>query len=119
MLTQEERALIETHPTRGKEILECMRSVPSEVIQVAYEHHEDVLGQGYPRRLDRNRIHPMTLIVAVADAFCNYTIRNPQMLHPVDALEALRMIRTHKAASLDAQALEALAKVVQAHRVAS
>lgn len=115
-LTQEERAMIETHTTRGKEILESLRTAPSEVIQVAYEHHEDVLGQGYPRRISHNRIHPMTLLVSVANVFCNYTIRNPQMPQPVEAQEALLMMKKFKESSLDPQCFEALTKVVQTQK---
>lgn len=119
LLSQQERQEIETHATRGKEILESLRGVPSEVIQAAYEHHEDVLGQGYPQRLNNNRIHPISLIVSVADTFCNYTIRNPQRPEPLTAAEAISAMTMYKATSLDAQSFEALKKIVRSQRAAS
>lgn len=117
ILTQTERSLLETHTTRGREILESLRTAPTEVIQVAYEHHEDILGQGYPQRLPRNKIHPLSLIVAVADVFCSYTIKSPQNPHPVNAPEALMMMRKFKTQSLDPHCFEALCKLVSHSKV--
>ena len=119
LLTQEERTLIETHPTRGKEILESLKTAPSEVIQVAYEHHEDTLGQGYPRRLDHKRIHPITHIVAVANTFCNYTIKSPNTPNPLNATEAFLMMKKFKEPSLDAQSFEALSRVIKTQKKAT
>ncbi|WP_295905661.1 HD domain-containing phosphohydrolase [uncultured Bdellovibrio sp.] len=119
LLTQEERSLIETHPTRGKEILESLKNVPSEVIQVAYEHHEDVLGQGYPRGIDHKRIHPMTHIVAVANAFCNYTLPSPSNPRPLNAQEGFMAMKKYKENSLDSQCLSALSKVLKQQKAAS
>lgn len=111
-LTQQERALLETHTTRGFEILQSLKTAPTEVIQVAYEHHEDILGQGFPQGLQKIKIHPFSLIVAVANAFCEYTIRSPHNTQPKDAPAALQAMRTFKMAGLDPQAFGALTKVV-------
>lgn len=111
-LTQHERALLETHTTRGMEILQSLKTAPTEVIQVAYEHHEDILGQGFPQGLTKNKIHPFTLVVSVANAFCEYTIRGPQNSAPRTAAAAIQAMQTFKQASLDAQAFAALRRVV-------
>lgn len=110
-LTQQERALLESHTTRGMEILQALKTAPSEVIRVSYEHHEDVLGQGFPQGLNKLKIHPFSLIVAVANAFCEYTIRSPQNTAPRDAPSAIQAMQTYKLASLDPQAFNALIKV--------
>lgn len=112
-LTQQERALLETHTTRGLEILQSLKTAPTEVIQVAYEHHEDILGQGFPQGLQKNKIHPFSLIVAVANIFCEYTIRGPQNPAPRTAPSAIQAMKTFKLASLDPQAFEALVKVAR------
>lgn len=110
-LTQQERALFESHTTRGMEILQTLKTAPSEVIRVAYEHHEDVLGQGYPQGLNKLKIHPFSLIVAVADSFCDYTIRSPHNPAPRTAQAAIQAMQNYKLASLDHQAFEALLKI--------
>lgn len=110
-LTQQERALLETHTTRGFEILQSLKTAPTEVILVAYEHHEDILGQGFPQGLQKLKIHPFSLIVSVANVFCEYTIRGPQNAVPRTASAAIQAMKTFKLASLDPQVFEALMKV--------
>src|SRR5690606_5884100 len=41
--TAAERKEYETHPTRGAELLSQVGNIPLDVIQVASQHHEDVL----------------------------------------------------------------------------
>ena len=113
-LTQQERTLLETHTTRGMEILQSIKNAPTEVIQVAYQHHEDVLGQGFPQALTRMKIHPFSLIVSVANIFCEYTIKGPQNLVPLTGPAAIQAMRTFKSASIDMKVFEALEKVVAA-----
>lgn len=110
-LTQQERALLESHTTRGMEILQSLKTAPSEVIQVAYEHHEDILGQGFPQGLNKTKLHPFSLIVSVANIFCEYTIRSPQASAARTAPAAIQAMQTYKLASLDPQAFEALIRV--------
>lgn len=112
LLTQQERALLETHTTRGMEILQSLKTATTEVIQVAYEHHEDVLGQGFPQGLTKVKMHPFSLVVSVANIFCEYTIRGPQNPAPRTAPAAIQAMKTFKMASLDPAAFEALTKVV-------
>ncbi len=112
-LTQQERALFESHTTRGMEILQSLKTAPTEVIQVAYEHHEDILGQGFPQGISKTKTHPFSLIVSVANTFCEYTIRSPQVPAPRTAAAAIQAMQTFKLASLDHQAFEALLKVVK------
>jgi putative nucleotidyltransferase with HDIG domain len=111
-LTQKERSLLESHSTRGKEILQSLKTAPTEVIQVAYEHHEDVLGQGFPQGINKHKIHPFSLIVSVADVFCDYTIRSPQNPVAQSATAAIQAMKTFKSASVDTHAFEALCRVV-------
>jgi putative nucleotidyltransferase with HDIG domain len=118
LLSIEERKLIESHASRSKEILESLNTAPTEVIQAAYEHHEDILGQGYPRGINKVKIHPMALIIAVANTFCNYTISNPQHKEPLKALDALEMMLQLKSASLDPNCFAALARTLSVKKSA-
>lgn len=107
-LTKEERLLIESHPARGKEILESIKGIPSDVIQITYEHHEDLMGTGYPRRIDKKRIHPLTRIIATADAFCCLTLKNPDNESPLAGKDALEKLFETKQGLLDPASLTAL-----------
>lgn len=111
-LTFEEKALLETHPERGKKILEGIKTIPSEVAMIAYEHHENAIGKGYPRRIKKNRISPMARIVNVADEFCYYAIKNPDF--PVgDAKKALHMLDRYKHQLVDHDSLMALRLIIK------
>jgi putative nucleotidyltransferase with HDIG domain len=110
-LTLKERALYETHSTRGFEILQANRKMPSDVIQAVYEHHEEQFGQGFPRRLYHQRVHPFAKVLAVADAFCNFAIKNPQS-PGCDAYEALHRTEQIFSERLDPASLVALKKVI-------
>jgi len=69
--TPEERAEMNTHPTKTKEILEkfgfpkAMREIPD----IALYHHEKVNGTGYPHGLKGDKMPLESRIMAVADVF--------------------------------------------------
>jgi putative nucleotidyltransferase with HDIG domain len=113
LLSTEERALLESHVTRGKDILENLQVIPQDVIQVAYEHHENCLAQGFPRRLARERIHPYARLIFLSDLFCNYTIRSPSR-EPISPAAAIKKIEDFHTEEVDLdlfQALKSLQKV--------
>ncbi len=111
-LTFAEKALLETHPERGKRILEAIKTIPSEVADIAFEHHENVAGQGYPRMLPRTRINPLAKVIHAADEFCSLAIQNPN--HPgTDAASALNLLDQYKHDLIDPEALRALRNLVK------
>lgn len=67
--TAEELVHYESHTLRGVEILRGIREIPSDVLAIVLEHHENALGLGYPRRIRDIKINPLARIVAVADCF--------------------------------------------------
>ena len=75
-----ERQIIETHTTRSKEILGTIKTIPSDVIRMVYEHHEDNIGQGFPQRLKKTEVHPLSKILATANIFAGYCIKGPNCL---------------------------------------
>jgi putative nucleotidyltransferase with HDIG domain len=67
-LTAEERAMIESHVTRGVELLETMSSVSAAVIKNVLHHHERWDGRGYPMKLAGQDIPLGARIINVCDA---------------------------------------------------
>lgn len=112
-ITHQERTLIESHASRGRDILELNKSIPSEVVLIAYEHHEDNIGQGYPQRISKERIHPLSRIVALAVAVVDYVIPLSEELAPKSIKEAIDTIDRFKRTSFDPEAIQALKKVVK------
>lgn len=67
-LTDRERAIIESHVTRGEQLLRDLSSVPEAVVRAVRHHHERVDGRGYPDGLKGDEIPVGARIIAVCDA---------------------------------------------------
>lgn len=69
-LTPEEWLEVKRHPELGFEMMrKSSRTIPMPVAHVAFQHHENVDGSGYPRKLKRDEIHEYARIVAVANVY--------------------------------------------------
>lgn len=114
-LSPEERALMQTHATRGKEILtsviEHLRlgafPAATVMLNIAALHHEKVDGTGYPQGLRADGIPLEARIVAVADIYDALTsARHYKPAWPAgQAADTLRQMSGH---SLDPDCVEAL-----------
>ncbi len=67
-LTEEERKVIESHVTKGVELLEQLSSFSKDVIAGVQCHHERVDGKGYPLGLKGRQIPVGGRIIKVCDA---------------------------------------------------
>lgn len=77
LLTTQERTLIESHVSRGKEILMTMQNISEEIVQIVFEHHEDCAGQGYPLGKAKKDLHPLSKILQVANLFVELAMKGP------------------------------------------
>lgn len=102
----------ETHPYRGMLILSSLKNVPEDVIAIAYQHHENSMGQGFPRRLWDMRIHPLARVVAVANVFCNLTLKTSLNLIPMSAAKAIEYIDQTMGQPFNKEVFKALEKLV-------
>lgn len=66
--TDEEFAIMKTHTTHGKKILNGKGFDPR-ILYAALQHHERCDGTGYPRGLEEDEIDDFACIVAIADVF--------------------------------------------------
>lgn len=90
--TPEDLEYYQRHSFRGIEILRTVENVPQEVMAIVYEHHENSIGQGYPRGLRDVRLHPFSKVVSLADTFCELTFKDAQKPTPRDPEEAVQFI---------------------------
>ncbi len=67
-LTDEEFALMKTHPAVGGKILEDIKAMPSLAVGARW-HHERFSGGGYPDGISKEEIPEAARIIAVADAY--------------------------------------------------
>lgn len=105
-LTDEEFAIMKTHPQRGYKI---MSQIPAmkEFLPGMYMHHEMVNGQGYPQGLTGEQIPLQAKIVSVADTFDAMTIDRPYS-KGMSLQDSLDRIRSFVGTRYDGKVVEAL-----------
>lgn len=110
-LTLEEVKILESHPSRGMEILSALPSISSDLMEIVLQHHERAGGTGYPGHLSGPKTHPLARVVAVADEFCKMVIDGPDQ-SKVSPVEAIRRLDALYSKSLDGNALAALRNLI-------
>jgi putative nucleotidyltransferase with HDIG domain len=68
-LDEGERALIETHPLAGYEVLSGLPGISSEILDAVRHHHEYLDGSGYPDGLCADSICDIVRILTISDIF--------------------------------------------------
>jgi len=114
LITKDERQLIESHVVRGYEILSTLKTVPSEVSRIVYEHHEDQQGLGYPLRKTKKDQHPLSKIIQCSSIFLE-TINISKMEGTPIVVSGIldHMLKIYEG-RIDLQCIQALKKVFNA-----
>lgn len=76
-LTDEEFAIIRTHPQQGHALLRAGESVHDVVLDVCLHHHEKMDGSGYPDKLSGDQISLFARMGAVCDVYDAITSNRP------------------------------------------
>jgi HD-GYP domain-containing protein (c-di-GMP phosphodiesterase class II) len=76
-LDAEEIAIVQSHTLEGRNILMSGRNIFSGTVDVAYGHHENLDGTGYPRQLEGFQLNVNCKIVAVVDKYDAITSVRP------------------------------------------
>jgi HD-GYP domain-containing protein (c-di-GMP phosphodiesterase class II) len=103
-LTDEEYQIVKSHPVHGLELLLNGRCEVSEdidlkiIARVVHEHHENVDGNGYPKKLKNQDIHLLAKVCSIADFFDAITTKRAysQVLSIQDAMNTMRKFKGTK-----------------------
>lgn len=112
-MTADERKTLESHTQRGGDILMSLKTIPSDVQQVAYQHHENESGTGYPRGLRRPQIHPLVRFVQAADVFGELVLKQPDGTAGLSPKQALVQVALGQSGNLDRDCIAALTGIFQ------
>ena len=113
-LTDEEYALIQSHPVLGYEILSNMKRFP-ELAQAARWHHENYDGTGYPDRISGADIPFEVRIIAVADSYDAMTSnRSYRKYLPQDVVRA--EIDKHSGTQFDPRVARAMLEIIDSDK---
>jgi putative nucleotidyltransferase with HDIG domain len=116
-LTREERAVMNSHPALGAEIIGPVTHLSSE-LPIIRHHHEWFNGSGYPDRLVGEEIPLLARILHVADAFEAMTAARPYRMTPLTAEQALAELRKFGGIQFDPDVVDAFVKTKWAHGLA-
>jgi putative nucleotidyltransferase with HDIG domain len=110
-LTEEDWALIHSHPKRGADIVGRVRGY-ADVAEIVLCHHERMDGRGYPRHLSGEDIPVLARILSVADCFDVMTARDSYRT-PMAIPDAIGELRRVAGSQLDARFVEVFAGVIE------
>jgi putative nucleotidyltransferase with HDIG domain len=110
-LTEEDWALIYSHPQRGADIVGRVRGY-QDVAEIVLCHHERIDGRGYPRNLGANDIPVLSRVLAVADCFDVMTARDSYRA-PMSVPAAIAELRRVAGTQLDARFVEIFVGVIE------
>jgi putative nucleotidyltransferase with HDIG domain len=96
-LTDEEFAIMRTHPAKGFAMLREGGAVSKGVLDVCLNHHEKVDGSGYPRKLQGDQISLIAKMGAVCDVYDAITSERPykSAWDPGEALRKMAQWKGH------------------------
>ncbi|NOR52451.1 MAG: DUF3391 domain-containing protein [Gammaproteobacteria bacterium] len=115
--TPEEIALVRKHTTFGAEILRNTKGIARSAVDVAYSHHEQVDGNGYPRKLTVGEISIFVKIVSIVDTYDMLTRGNGD--DSISATEALRYLYLYRDKIFDGKLTEVFIKCLGIYPVGS
>jgi len=104
-----ERAMVQTHPTIGWEMLKEIPGM-SAVAEIVYSHHERPDGAGYPRKLAPESIPVGARIIMVCAAYDAMTEERPYR-HGLPPVAACDELRRHSGTQFFADAVDAFVKL--------
>ncbi len=110
-LTDEERAVIETHPEKGYDMCRNLGFMKEE-LEVIRHHHERWDGKGYPARLKGESIPLLARIAAVADVYDALTSKRAYR-QAWSHEEAVAFLNGQKGSHFDAACVEAWVRVCE------
>ena len=116
-LTDDERAVINTHTLEGERMLVNVGGVLAEVGRIVRSCHERYDGLGYPDGIAGLEIPVEARIVSCCDAFNAMTTDRPYRA-AMPLSEALGELRAHRGTQFDPQVVDALIEIHEAETAA-
>lgn len=99
-LDESEFQIMRQHAQQGRDILLAHRNVYNGAIDVAYSHHENLDGSGYPRKIKSGNITDFTRIVTLCDVYDAIT-SDRSYKKGASSLNALRIIHDEAGKKFD------------------
>jgi putative nucleotidyltransferase with HDIG domain len=116
-LNKEERAMMNSHPVLGAQIIQGVSRLAPE-LPIIRHHHEWYNGSGYPDRLIGDEIPLLARILHVADSFEAMTAARPYRMTPLTPEQAIAELRKFAGIQFDPKVVDAFVQTIWAEGVA-
>ncbi|MBF0567273.1 MAG: HD domain-containing protein, partial [Nitrospirae bacterium] len=94
-LTDFEVGLLRGHVYEGLDIVKLYKGITPETLLPLLEHHENLMGTGYPVGLKGDKLHLSGRIISVTNTYDQLTTSRPGF-NAISPFEALTYLRDHK-----------------------
>jgi putative nucleotidyltransferase with HDIG domain len=111
-LTDEEYAIIKSHPETGAAILKYIKSF-KDLVPAVYHHHERFDGEGYPDGVKGTAIPMHARIIAIADTFDAMTSSRPYRKKALSFRTALSELERNKGVQFDPDIADIFIDILQ------
>ena len=108
-LTEDEFTVMKNHPSLGIDILKEMGEENEITFAIIEQHHEKLSGQGYPKGLKGDEIHPFAQIVALCDIFNALTTKRSYK-KAMSSFDAFKIMHQHMKHELNLKLLSKFIK---------
>jgi HD-GYP domain-containing protein (c-di-GMP phosphodiesterase class II) len=98
---------IKKHTIHGYNMLKKIPSIKEGVLLGVLQHHEREDGSGYPLKVNGNKLHPFSKILAVADVYLAMTAERPYRIKQ-SPFKVLEMMMKDQFGKFDHQVIRAL-----------
>lgn len=112
-LDDAQRQLFRRHPHEGAQMLRDCAQVPSEVVAMVYEHHENIAGTGYPRALAGEKLQLRSVCLALAERFGELTIGDIMHKDGLSLHAAVNLIATAEGQPYPLSMIQALGRLIK------
>ncbi|MBF0567312.1 MAG: DUF3391 domain-containing protein [Nitrospirae bacterium] len=91
-LTEFEAELLRGHIFEGLDIVNLYKGIPPEAMPPLIEHHENLIGTGYPMGIKGDKLHVSGKIISITNTYDTLTTSRPgfKAISPYEALAYLR-----------------------------
>jgi len=117
-LTDEEFAVVKSHPVEGYHMLKEGSGVEAAVLDACLHHHEKMDGTGYPDKLPGEKISLIARMAAICDVYDAITSDRPYK-RGWDPAESLRRMADWTKTHFDARLFQAFVKSIGIYPVGS
>jgi len=111
-------AQYEAHPLKGIEMLRDIKDIPSDVLLIVAEHHENAQGTGFPKKLRDIKVSPLGKVVSLANFFAGLIFSEKTETKSYTADEAVNYIEEILGQPYNKQVFLALKNIINKKHLA-